>query len=209
MPSPEEIQQVTREIVGRPEFQPEAAWEGWSTLFGGWWKDVFRALALWLQSYPALKWVVLGGLSLVLLMLLVRLISALRAGIALPWQPARRLRVASAAFWNATEGVPPSWHEALQEVRRAIGQGDGYGAIRGLHRCFVEALEQRGLLACAPWKTNTDYVRECPSPSAAYSLLADITRAYERIVYAHRPVPLHTISELLTQVEDDQSRHRP
>ncbi|MEE9149276.1 MAG: DUF4129 domain-containing protein [Candidatus Tectomicrobia bacterium] len=207
VPAAEEIQRVTREILSRPEFQPGAAWRDWMVAFIERVEDVFHQIASWSQAHPTLQWVVFVLLSLVLVLLVVHLVRTVRAEV---WRDRHdeRRRYAPASSAGSPEGVTRRWDEMLRQVRGAVSQGDGYSAIGLLHRFFLAVLHQRGILTFADWKTNADYLSECPRTHTAYATLADLTQAYERIVYAHRTVPLHTITDLLTQVEHDQHSDR-
>jgi hypothetical protein len=144
---------------------------------------------------------VIGLLSLLCVLIFVHLITLVRQDMA-PRRPTNHgLSVASAAAWHAANRTAPPWDTLVHEVGAALRQGDGYRAIWILHRLFVGMLAQQGVLRHATWKTNADYVRECPRSHAAYATLVDVTHAYEQVVYAHRSLPLPTLSALLTQVE--------
>jgi hypothetical protein len=208
IPSPEEIRQVTREILSRPEFQAGAPWSEWGKALNEWWADVFRRVVIWSQAHPTARWGAVAVLSVVLLLLLPHLISTLRTAVSRNRHVAPRRYSSPAMGWTALAGVTHHWDEALHTIRLALHEGDGYRAIWLLHRLFLGALDHRGLLAFATWKTNMDYLRECPSTSTAYRLFVDLSQAYEQMVYAHQPVPLHTIAALLTRVEHEQRQHR-
>jgi len=203
-PSPAEIEQVTRDIFSRPEFQPEPGWEAWRKAQADRLVDLVHAAATWLHSHPTLLWVVFAVLGLLFMLSLTYLVAILLRAISPEERPSSQQRPGSAARWDTGTGTAQTWDEAVREVRLAVRDGDGYRAIRVLYRLFVAVLDHRGILTFAPWKTNADYLRECPSSIAAYQVLVDISHAYEHIVYAHHAVPLHTISTLLTQVEHDQ-----
>jgi hypothetical protein len=199
--TPETIQQVTREILSRAEFQsapPTGTW--WYTL-GEWFVRTFEALVHWSQAHPIARWVVVGLLSLLCLLILMHLITFVRQDMSLHRYPHHVPSAASTAAWDASAHLVPPWDTLRHEVGAAIRQGDAYRAIWILHRILVSMLAQQGVLRHATWKTNADYVRECPCSHAAYATLVDVTRAYEQIVYAHRPLPLVMLSVLLAQVE--------
>jgi hypothetical protein len=206
--SPEEIQQVTREVLSRPEFRAGAPWLVWSKALHEWLADVFHGVASWSQAHPTVKWGVVAVLSLLLLLLLLHLLSTLVTAVSANRHVAHRQQSSgSATRWTALAGVAHNWEEALHAIRLALQEGDSYRAIWLLHRLFLGALDHRSLLTFATWKTNADYLRECPSTSTAFRLLVDLNQAYEQIVYAHQPVPLYTIAALLTQVEYEQRHH--
>lgn len=207
VPSPQEIQHVTREVLSRPEFQTSSAWETWLNTAADWLDDVWQALALWSQTHPTWRWVLFTLLSVLLVLLLVHLVRLLRADLAPDRQRGRRF-AALGGGEKTTEGPSPPWQQALLEVRQALHQGDGYRAIWLLHRYFLAVLDDREVLTFRSWKTNADYLQECPRTSPSYRLLSDMTAAYEHIVYAHRSVPLHAIAALLARVENEQNSHR-
>jgi hypothetical protein len=131
----------------------------------------------------------------------MHLITFVRQDMSLHRYPHHVPSAASTAAWDASAHLVPPWDTLRHEVGAAIRQGDAYRAIWILHRILVSMLAQQGVLRHATWKTNADYVRECPCSHAAYATLVDVTRAYEQIVYAHRPLPLVMLSVLLAQVE--------
>jgi hypothetical protein len=203
IPSPEEIRQVTQEILHRPEFQASPPWEQWIDAFLERVRALLHGLALWLESRPATKWVVFALLGLLLVLLLVRLLRLLISDMLPYWASGGWQRGLPAADEPAVACSSGNWAEVLPAIRLAIGQEDGYRAVQLLHRYLLTVLDQQQLVTFASWKTNTDYLRECPRTSTAYKTLVEITDAYEQVVYAHQAIPLHTISSLLAQVEHD------
>jgi hypothetical protein len=193
---------VTRDVLNRPEFQPETVWD-WSLGAGHWLAEVLRVILHKLQASPAVSWVVLGIAACAVCGLLLRLLFEVNPGIFSLHRPRQQQTVWGTAVRRTLEEQPPE-HELLHAAQEALRQGDGYGAIWLLHRLLVHTMAEQGLLARAPWKTNADYLRECPRAHAAYPLFADLTRAYEHIIYAHRPVPLTAVAALLTRVEHAQ-----
>jgi hypothetical protein len=208
VPSPQDIQHVTREVLNRPEFQTHSGWETWLNTAADWLDDAWQALALWSQTHPTWRWLLLALLSILLILLLVHLVRLLRADFAPGRQRGRRRFAAVGGGENSVEGPSPPWQQMLREARQAVHQGDRYRAIWLLHRYFLAVLDDRAVLAFSSWKTNADYLQECPRTHPSYRLLSDMTAVYEQIVYAHRSVPLHAIAALLAQVEDEQNSHR-
>jgi hypothetical protein len=208
VPLPQEIQHVTREVLSRPEFQTSSGWETWLNTAADWLDDTSQALALWAQTHPTWRWVLFTMLSVVLVLFLVHLVRLLRADFAPERQRRRRRFAALGGSENIAEGPSLPWQQMLLEVRQALHQGDGYRAIWLLHRYFLAVLDDREVLTFRSWKTNADYLQECPRTSPSYRLLSDMTAAYEHVVYAHRSVPLHAIAALLARVEDEQNSHR-
>ena len=207
IPSPEEIQQVTQEILQRPEFQTSPPWEQWIDDFLERVRVLLHDLALWLESHPITKWVAFALLGLLLVLLLIRLLRLLVSDLLPYWASGGWQRGLPAANETAAAVSSGNWTEVLRAIRMAIGQEDSYRAVQLLHRYLLTVLDQRQLVAFASWKTNTDYLRECPRTSTAYKTLVEITDAYEQVVYAHQAVSLQTIFTLLAQVEHDQPSH--
>jgi hypothetical protein len=208
VPSSQEIQHVTREVLSRPEFQTSSGWETWINTAADWLDDALQVLALWSQTHPIWRWVLFALLSVLLVLVLVHLVRLLRADLAPERQRERRRFAALGGGENTMEEPSPPWQQTLLEVRQALHQDDGYRAIWLLHRYFLAVLDDREVLTFSSWKTNADYLQECPRTSPSYRLLSEMTAAYEHIVYAHRSVPLHAIAALLARVEDEQNSHR-
>ncbi len=206
-PTAEHILEVTREILSRSEFGAASAWQQWLYHLAKQANQKITDFAHWLQAHPTLQWIVFGILSLLLLGLLVHLGR-------LMWSETKLLARPRAPRHDG-HGVSllpndaPDWGAVQQEIRQALKQGDAYRAIWRLHRYFLVVLDRRGLLTFSRWKTNADYLRECPGTHPVHATLKAMSEVYEHIVYAHRDVPLQTIDALLSQVEHDQDRLQP
>jgi hypothetical protein len=57
------------------------------------------------------------------------------------------------------------------------------------------------VLRFARWKTNRDYLQECREDHAASKTLADVTAAYEEVIYAHGDIQRDRAAVLLSRVE--------
>jgi hypothetical protein len=204
LPSADDIRSVTQEVLSRPEFQPRSAWPEWLSHIQEWLRQHLHDVTHWLQGHPTLKWVLFGLLMVLLLLLLAHLTR-------LVWQETRpvadhRSRGLSPHPVNGTADAAPKWETVLQDVRRALKQGDRYQAIWRSHRFVLAVLDQQGVLTFQRWKTNADYVRECSTTHPAFDLLVWLSRLYDQIVYAHRDVPLDTLTGVLERIEHDQHR---
>jgi hypothetical protein len=62
-------------------------------------------------------------------------------------------------------------------------------------------MDRMDLLRFARWKTNRDYIRECRADHAASKTLADVSDAYESVVYAHHEIHHDRALSLLNRVE--------
>ena len=98
-------------------------------------------------------------------------------------------------------GIASNWADAFQQAKAALEAGDLYRALWITHRVLLSALDQMDLLRFARWKTNRDYLRECRANHAASVTLADVSDAYERVVYAHNDINRDQAAHLLTRVE--------
>jgi hypothetical protein len=102
---------------------------------------------------------------------------------------------------QALEGIASNWADAFQQAKAALEAGDLYRALWITHRVLLSALDQMDLLRFARWKTNRDYLRECRADHTASVTLADVSDAYERVVYAHNDINRDQAARLLTRVE--------
>jgi hypothetical protein len=79
--------------------------------------------------------------------------------------------------------------------------GDIYRALWITHRVLLSAMDRMELLRFARWKTNRDYLRECRTDHLASKTLADVSDAYERVVYAHHGIHRDQATSLMNRVE--------
>jgi hypothetical protein len=195
--SPEEVRRVTQTVLSEPEFQKSFNW--WEMLFETF-RDFIRAVSSWALQNPDMAKILTIVLSVVLVLLLahigytigreftgMRNRSTAQAGRARPLQ--------------ALEGIATNWAEAFQLARAALEAGDLYRALWITHRVLLSAMDRMDLLRFARWKTNRDYLRECRVGHAASQTLADVSAAYERVVYAHDEIHQDQAANLLARVQ--------
>ncbi len=195
----EEIERTTAEILSRPEFGASASRGGWAV--------AMEALESWLAAAArvlhadstSLAWLILIVAVLLAGYAVSVLLGDLGGGFSLPTlgKPNK-----SPDPWRALEGTAAGWDEALQRARGALAAGRVYEALWIAHRAFLGLLDQRGLVDFARWKTNLDYLGECPSDESIYPLFEAVSQAYDEVVYGHRPLPAGGVGELLRRLEE-------
>ena len=194
--TPEQVRQITRDVLTRPEFQERFSWTQLVT------KQIWRwlrELAAWSQAHPGSAKVVLVVLAMLLVALLVHLAyTAVREFASLRKAAVNHRR---GGPLPALDGVAENWGEAFQLARAALEAGNLYRAIWITHRILLSALDRMDRVKFARWKTNTDYLRECREADAASATLVEVTAAYERVIYAHDEFDRRQAARLLTQVE--------
>ncbi len=200
VPTREEIQEVTKQVLERSEFGARPWDDGIETLREtvlGW----FASVGEWaLETHPAVRWTLLVVLSLVLAALVAHIVYVTLK--ALPQRGVVRLDLSDRAGWRALEGAARNFDEALALAHASLARGDLYRTIWIAHRLMLALLEKKGLLGFAKWKTNSQYLRECKDRGQAYDLLRSLTEAYEHIIYAHRPSSRGKVETLLSQIDD-------
>ena len=102
---------------------------------------------------------------------------------------------------QALEGIASNWADAFQLAKAALEAGDVYRALWITHRVLLSALDRMDVLRFARWKTNRDYLKECRADHSASKTLADVSDAYERVVYAHSDINREQAASLLHRVE--------
>jgi hypothetical protein len=202
IPTLEDVQRITQEVLRRPEFAdlsdtgPQQP--GWlERVFN--WLDWLRSLAIGLPggnlALKILLFALLGVLIFFLLRLIIRQAGGLRPGGSA--SPVDGL----GAAWTGERGVrDEELGESLRRVELALTAGDTRAAIRTLYRALLKLMADRGFLMLKLWKTNLVYLRECPRDAPPQSLLREITTAYSMVVYAHAPYDRERIGQLLGEL---------
>ncbi len=196
LPDDPEIEAITQSTLSQPEFQRQSS--------RGWWASLMESVRPWLLSQLSgarglsslLAYLLLAGLMVAVGLALFSLFSLSSGGL----QTLAGLRGRSRA-WRSLEGEAGSWEEALLKARQALAEGRLYNAVWIMHRVFLGLLDQREVVDFAKWKTNRDYLRECPREDPAFPLFATVSHAYDRVVYAHLPISADRLAELLDQIE--------
>jgi len=194
--TPEQIRQITRDVLARPEFRPTTSWTEilFERLF-----EWLRELARWSGRNPHLTRVLIIVLSLVLLLLmahivytLIREFSSLRKRDAHGVGP-RTLR--------ALEGIAENWTDAFKLANAALEAGDMYKSLWITHRVLLSVLDRMGLIKFVRWKTNRDYLGECKTSEEGADTLSALTSAYEHVIYAHGRFDNVYAAQLLARVQ--------
>jgi hypothetical protein len=195
--SPEQVRRVTQSVLGEPEFQKSVNWV--NLVFEGF-RNFLLKISEWAASNPDMAKVLMIVLGVVLALLLghiaytiIREFVSMRANEDTGPLQARPLQ--------ALEGIASNWSDAFQLAKAALEAGDIYRALWITHRVLLSAMDRMELLRFARWKTNRDYLRECRSDHAASKTLADVSDAYERVVYAHHSIHSDQAASLLNRVE--------
>jgi hypothetical protein len=144
--------------------------------FSGPWKAILSALGTLAQ---ALVWLVVAALILAVLVPIVR--ALLRARRAAEDTPAPE----KPATVDATEPVPLPTSDEETLLRRAAelaARGENGAALELYLAASLRALEKRGALRVAPYRTNGEYVRACIDATAKPAL-RDIVREVDRVKF--------------------------
>lgn len=198
LPEDSEIEALTRSTLSGPEFQRQAT--------QGWWASGMKSARSWLSQFmsgaPGLP-------AFLAVLLLVVLVLAIGFALFLLVLDSRRfwdmqtlggLR-GRARAWRSLEGAAGGWEEAMLKAREALAAGRLYNAVWIMHRAFLGLLDQRQAVDFTKWKTNRDYLSECPREDPAFPLFESVSRAYDKVVYAHQPIAADRLAELLDQLE--------
>ena len=196
--SPDEVRRVTESVLQGQEF--ERSVDMWGLAWNAF-RNFLLRVSEWAVENPDLARVVMIGLSIVLAMLLahiaytiVREFTSMRDDSVREASHSRPLQ--------ALEGIASNWADAFQLAKSALEGGDIYRTLWIMHRVLLSAMDRLELLRFARWKTNRDYLRECRTDHSAAKTLADLTDAYERVVYAHHGIHRDQAAGLLNRVED-------
>jgi hypothetical protein len=200
VPAPEEIRQVVREVLERPEFAEPTAWRDtlMSLLLAL--KDWLDRFAAWTEANPTLARI-LFVLAVLLLVLCLGHLLYLALADALPFRRRASTAVERPPRWEILGGAATNWQDALQLARAKLGEGDARRAIWIAHRVLLGLLDQQGALQFAGWKTNSHYLRECLRSHPWHGIFAELTALYDEAVYGHRQVGHESVQPLLTRLD--------
>ena len=194
--TPEQIRQITRDVLARSEFRPTTSW---TEIFFERLVEWLRELARWSGRHPHLTRVLIIVLFVVLLLLITHIVytvarefSSLRKRDARGVAP-RPLR--------ALEGVADNWTDAFKLANAALEAGDMYKSLWITHRVLLSVLDRMGLIRFVRWKTNGDYLSECKTSGEGADTLSALTSAYERVIYAHGRFDNVYAAQLLARVQ--------
>ena len=194
---PEEVRRVTESVLREPEFQKSVDW--WFLLIDGF-RNFLGRVSAWAMENPDMAKILSIVLTIVLILLLTHIIYTVVREFA-----SLRNRSSSDAARSrplqALEGIATNWADAFQLARAALESGDLYRALWITHRVLLSALDRMDVLRFARWKTNRDYLQECRQDHEASKTLADVTAAYEQVIYAHSDIHRDRAATLLARVE--------
>ena len=195
--SPEQVRRVTENVLKEPEFQKSL---NWMELAFNAFRDFLAKVSAWAVQNPDLAKILIVVLSVVLALLIahitytvIREFTSMRRGETPGTSRPRPLQ--------ALEGIASNWADAFQLAKAALEAGDLYRALWITHRVLLSALDRMDVLRFARWKTNRDYLKECRADHASSKTLADLSDAYERVVYAHVDIHYDQAASLLKRVE--------
>ena len=195
--SPEQVRRVTQDVLNEPEFQKSVNWV--QLVFDGL-REFLAKVSEWAFNNPDMARILIVVLSVILALLIahiaytvIREFTSMRKGGAAQTARPRPLQ--------ALEGIAANWADAFQLAKAALDAGDLYRALWITHRVLLSALDRMDVLRFARWKTNRDYLRECRPDHSASKTLADVSDAYERVVYAHNDIHRDQAASLLRRVE--------
>ncbi|HEY2382387.1 MAG TPA: DUF4129 domain-containing protein [Terriglobia bacterium] len=194
-PTPEEVRQITKDVLARPEFLSTPTWTQLLLDRALQW---LREVANWSGRNPQLSKLLIAILSVILVLLIVHIVlTGAREFASLRKEDDGRRRDQSL---RALEGIAESWNDAFRLAGEALNKGDIYRAIWITHRILLSILDRAGQIRFVRWKTNSDYIRECAIGADGAAALRELTNAYERVIYAHGDFDCAHAGELLAQV---------
>ncbi len=195
--TPEQIRQITKDVLARPEFRPTTSWTELllRRLF-----EWLRELASWSGRNPNLSKVLIIVLSVALLLLIAHIVyTVFREFSSLRKHDARG---AGPRPLRALEGVADNWTDAFNLANAALQAGDMYKSLWITHRVLLSVLDRMGLIKFVRWKTNRDYLSECKTSGEGADTLAALTSAYEHVIYAHGRFDNVYAAQLLARVQN-------
>jgi hypothetical protein len=195
--SPEDVRRVTGEVLGRSEFQGDPV----DALVGGFFRWLLEELPRWALANPLAARVLALVLTLVVLLLVAHIAYTLFREFSMLRERVRSGGQGAGSHAALEEVGARDWPDALRMAREALEAGNLYRALWITHRCLLSVLDARGLVRFTRWKTNGDYLRECPEAAPASGILRRSTEAYERVVYAHGGIRPEDAEEILDRIE--------
>jgi hypothetical protein len=195
--TPEQIRQITKAVLARPEFSPAMSWTDLVIQQIVQW---LRELARWSGRNPDLARLLVIALTIILAVLIVHIAYTVIAEYVSLRKGADSQKRKQPL--RALEGVAENWTDAFRLARAALDENDLYKAIWITHRILLSILDRSGSIRFARWKTNTDYIRECKDAGEIAATLSELTAAYECVVYAHDDLDRSLAAALLGKVQE-------
>ncbi len=198
IPTIQEIQRFTVEVLRRPEFGRFGEDAGKMAEEPGWifsWLDFLRNPAL--ESAGA---VLVRILLIVLYVALVFFFVRILLSGSVRWRAPRGGRWLKEPFELSGEPHDEAPEVTLGRAESALADGDIRSAIRALYTAMLHVLTRSGLVRLKCWKTSLAYLRECPKDANQYVLLHKLTGAYNAIVYGHCIYDKSEIAQFLSEL---------
>lgn len=195
--SPEEVRRITENVLEGREFQKSVnPWE----LALNWFRDFLGWISQWAANNPDSAKIVIYILSFILALLIAHITyTVIKEFTSMSRENSPQ--ASRPRPLQALEGIAENWADAFHLARAALESGDLYRALWITHRVLLSALDRMDVLRFARWKTNRDYLHECRADHSAARTLADVSDAYERVVYAHGDIRSDQAASLLSRVE--------
>lgn len=166
-------------------------------------REWFNDLGAWSLSSPDQARVVIYVLVFLLLAIFAHLVYTVVSEFHLKPKIAAARRKKNTVV--ALEGEADDWDDAVAQAQAAKGRGDYHRALWIMHRLFLGVLDTRQVIRFARWKTNTDYLEEALTARDDHKLLAQLTQAYEQVVYGHQEIDAHQVDGLLSRLTQARS----
>lgn len=189
----ETILEATREILSRSEFRSHNSSQLWS------WKE---ALIRWIVEHlPAGSeslsvWIAYAAITLAVLALGATLFYGLRCLWQLIGQPED-----PAPSVQRSKQQTPSQDLDLRPLKEALADGKAREVLWHLHRLWLQRLDQQEQLQFRNWKSNQDYLSECPQ--GPRNTLDQLSSLYAGVIYGGKDVQIEALSSYIHAISYD------
>ena len=195
-PNAQEIGQVSREVLARPEFQDTTPdkpfWLEWFYDF----IDFLTDLQTSLDASPALKWLIVGILSVLLVVLIGHIIYTILSEVRLMRSGGGAPTLQKARI-DLADGRQLTWQQAARLANDAFANKNYHEAISIAHRLVLHWFDHQNVIQFLKWKTNQHYLAECPVDHPKRPLIERSTQLYDNIIYAHQAADSGALAEVL------------
>lgn len=179
------IRQQVADILSQPEYQYE--YPKWLQRLRDRAIELLVRLLQWLRlgeiardlyaTWPVLYWAIAGLLAAAVLALLYHIFITIKGAFG---RPRRRQSATQPSPLPLTS--PAALRRQARQLARA---GDWAGALRKLYQACLRYLDQQGYLYYHPATTNGEYLQQVDEHPGLTACLQPITRAMDRVCYAH------------------------